>query len=151
MCNYNHKFHFKLKTINYICHILKVLYSILGLYYEIMKEIENNSETQETPQIYCGLTFAMTLLSGRWKVNILWMLKNGINRYGKLKLNIKGISEKMLTERLRELESEGLIIRKDFQRIPPHVEYYLSDSGKLLEPILDELNIWGEQVHYNTK
>jgi len=112
---------------------------------------DKNQESTEIPQVYCGLTFAMTLLSGRWKVNILWMLKNGINRYGKLKSSIKGISEKMLTERLRELESEGLIIRKDFQTVPPHVEYYLSENGKLLEPILDELNIWGEKVHYTAK
>jgi DNA-binding HxlR family transcriptional regulator len=53
----------------------------------------------------------------------------------------------MLTERLRDLEAEGLIIRKDFQTVPPHVEYYLSDSGKLLEPILDSLNQWGIQMH----
>ena len=112
---------------------------------------EVNLENSEVPQVYCGLTFAMTLLSGRWKVNILWMLKNGVNRYGKLKSNIMGISEKMLTERLRELESEGLIIRKDFQTVPPHVEYYLSNTGKLLEPILDELNSWGEKVHYTSK
>ena len=105
------------------------------------------SEGNEVPEVYCGLTYAMTLLSGRWKVNILWMLKNGINRYGKLKVQITGISEKMLTERLRELESEGLIIRKDFQTVPPHVEYYLSENGKLLEPILDKLNGWGEKVH----
>lgn len=115
------------------------------------KEIDVVVDINEKPKVYCGLTFAMTLLSGRWKVNILWMLKNGINRYGKLKLNIKGISEKMLTERLRELESEGLIIRKDFQTIPPHVEYYLSATGQLLEPILDELNSWGEKVHYPLK
>ncbi len=122
------------------------------LYVIIMKnKSEINLENSEVPQVYCGLTFAMTLLSGRWKVNILWMLKNGVNRYGKLKSNIKGISEKMLTERLRELESEGLIIRKDFQTVPPHVEYYLSNTGKLLEPILDELNSWGEKVHYTSK
>lgn len=107
-------------------------------------------ENERPAEIYCGLTFAMTLLSGRWKVNILWMLKNGINRYGKLKSGITGISEKMLTERLRDLEREGLIIRKDFQTVPPHVEYYLSDNGKLLEPILDHLNSWGEKVHHKT-
>lgn len=114
------------------------------------KEIASNKENQNASEIHCGLTFAMTLLSGRWKVNILWMLKNGVNRYGKLKAQIKGISEKMLTERLRNLESEGLIIRKDFQTVPPHVEYYLSETGKLLEPILDHLNNWGEKVHSNS-
>lgn len=102
---------------------------------------------QKDDTMYCGLTYAMTVLSGRWKINILWMLKKGVNRYGKLKSGIAGISEKMLTERLRDLESEGLIIRKDFQTVPPHVEYYLSETGKLLEPILDSLNVWGEKLH----
>lgn len=114
------------------------------------KEITANIQNQEAVEVHCGLTFAMSLLSGRWKVNILWMLKNGVNRYGKLKSQIRGISEKMLTERLRYLESEGLIIRKDFQTVPPHVEYYLSETGKLLEPILDHLNNWGEKVHSTT-
>jgi len=112
------------------------------------KEIATDSENHNSIEVHCGLTFAMTLLSGKWKVNILWMLKNNVNRYGKLKSKIEGISEKMLTERLRDLESEGLIIRKDFQTVPPHVEYYLSETGKLLEPILDHLNNWGGKVHF---
>jgi DNA-binding HxlR family transcriptional regulator len=95
---------------------------------------------------HCGVTFAMTLLTGRWKINILWMLKNGVNRYGLLKNQIAGISEKMLTERLKELEVEGLIIRKDFKTIPPHVEYTLSEAGQLLSPILEQLSDWGDEV-----
>jgi DNA-binding HxlR family transcriptional regulator len=95
---------------------------------------------------HCGVTFAMTLLSGRWKINILWMLKNGVNRYGLLKSQIAGISEKMLTERLKELELEGLIIRNDFKTVPPHVEYTLSEAGQLLSPILEKLSDWGDDV-----
>lgn len=95
---------------------------------------------------HCGLTFAMTLLNGRWKINILWMLKNGVNRYGLLKSQIAGISEKMLTERLKELELEGLIVRKNFNTIPPHVEYTLSEAGHLLSPILEQLTEWGDEV-----
>lgn len=96
---------------------------------------------------HCGLTFAMTLLSGRWKINILWMLKKGISRYGQLKSNIAGISEKMLTVRLKELEREGLIIRTDFMTVPPHVEYNLSETGRMLEPILEQLTNWGDSVN----
>ena len=111
------------------------------------KQITADSEDLQAHEVHCGLTYAMTILTGRWKINILWLLKNGVKRYGKLKSGIKGISEKMLTDRLRDLEREGLITRKDFQTIPPHVEYYLSDTGKMLEPILDHLNNWGEQVY----
>ena len=110
------------------------------------KENSTNYINEQALAAHCGVTFAMTLLTGRWKINILWMLKNGINRYGMLKNKIAGISEKMLTERLKELEKEGLVIRKDFQTIPPHVEYELSEAGRLLSPILDQLSDWGDEV-----
>lgn len=105
-----------------------------------------NYENQKALEASCGLTFAMILLSGRWKVNILWNINNGVNRYGMLKNGIPGISEKMLTQRLRDMESEGLIVRKDFKKVPPHVEYYLTEAGKQLTPILDELCNWGSKV-----
>ena len=94
----------------------------------------------------CGPTYAVALLNGRWKVNVLWNLNNGINRYGLLKKGIPGISEKMLTQRLRDLESEGLVIRKDFKTIPPHVEYSLSKAGEALIPALKLLCNWGTKI-----
>jgi DNA-binding HxlR family transcriptional regulator len=112
-----------------------------------MRKINSSNRANEKILAgHCGVTFAMTLLTGRWKINILWMLKNGVNRYGMLKSQISGISEKMLTERLKELEQEGLIIRKDFKTIPPHVEYTLSKAGQLLSPILEQLSDWGDEV-----
>jgi len=110
------------------------------------KTNSTNYENQKKLEESCGLTYAMILLSGRWKVNILWNINNGINRYGMLKNGIPGISEKMLTQRLRNMENEGLIIRKDFNKVPPHVEYYLTEASKQLTPILDELCNWGSQV-----
>ncbi|OOQ60399.1 hypothetical protein BC343_25620 [Mucilaginibacter pedocola] len=112
------------------------------------KTNSTNSLNEQVLAAHCGVTFAMTLLTGRWKINVLWMLKNGVNRYGQLKNKIAGISEKMLTERLRELEAEGLVIRKDLQTIPPHVEYELSEAGRLLAPILDQLSDWGDEVRF---
>lgn len=110
------------------------------------KNSSTNFENKQDLQISCGLTFAMIMLQGRWKVNILYKIKEGANRYGLLKAAIPGISEKMLTERLREMEQEGLIIRKDFQTVPPHVEYYFTEEAKALSPILDDLCNWGETV-----
>ncbi len=110
------------------------------------KANSTNYENQKKLEESCGLTYAMILLSGRWKVNILWNINNGINRYGMLKNGIPGISEKMLTQRLRDMENEGLIIRKDFNKVPPHVEYYLTEASKRLTPILDRLCNWGSQV-----
>jgi DNA-binding HxlR family transcriptional regulator len=112
-----------------------------------MRKINSKNYVNEKAlAAHCGVTFAMTLLTGRWKINILWMLKNGVNRYGLLKSQIAGISEKMLTERLKELEQEGLIIRNDFKTVPPHVEYTLSEAGQLLSPILERLSDWGDEV-----
>lgn len=110
------------------------------------KASSTNFENNQTLQAECGLTFAMIMLAGRWKVNILWNIKAGVNRYGMLKAAIPGISEKMLTERLKEMEQDGLIIRKDFKTVPPHVEYYFTDDAKELYPILDDLCIWGARV-----
>jgi len=105
-----------------------------------------NYENQKMLAESCGLTYAMILLTGRWKVNILWNINNGINRYGILKTRIPGISEKMLTQRLRDMEHEGLIVREDFKKVPPHVEYSLTEAAKLLTPILDDLCSWGSKV-----
>ncbi|WP_298543990.1 helix-turn-helix domain-containing protein [uncultured Aquimarina sp.] len=115
------------------------------------KETSTNFENQQILEMSCGLTYAVELLSGRWKVNILWNLEKGINRYGRMKKNISGISEKMLTQRLRDMENDGLIIRKDFKTIPPHVEYYLSNAGKQLVPVLHQLCMWGTNVREITR
>lgn len=110
------------------------------------KTSSTNFKNNQALQITCGLTFAMIMLSGRWKVNILCKIKAGANRYGLLKSAIPGMSEKMLTERLKEMEQEGLINRKDFKTVPPHVEYYLTEEAKELSPILDELSTWGSKT-----
>lgn len=115
------------------------------------KETSTNFENQKILEMSCGLSYAVELITGRWKVNILWYVTRGVNRYGELKRSIDGISEKMLTQRLRDLEHDGLIIRKDFQTVPPHVEYHLSEAGKLLIPALELLCQWGTDVRDITK
>ncbi len=117
-----------------------------------MRKINStNYQNQKILEMSCGLSYAVELLSGRWKVNILWNLDRGVNRYGALNRSIPGISEKMLTQRLRDLKAEGLIIRKDFKTIPPHVEYSLSKAGKELIPVLELLCNWGTRVRSITK
>lgn len=115
------------------------------------KETSTNFENQKILEMSCGLSYAVELLLGRWKVNILWNLERGVNRYGQLKKSIPGISEKMLTQRLRDMEKDGLIIREDFKTVPPHVEYYLSQAGKQLVPVLHELCQWGSSVREVTR
>lgn len=65
-------------------------------------------------------------------------------RFNQLENGIKGISQKMLTQQLRQMEADGLIIRKVYPEVPPKVEYSLSELGRSLKPVLDSMNIWGE-------
>lgn len=91
-----------------------------------------------------GFAYSMSLISGKYKLPILYSLAfYGPFRYNELKRFIDPISFKTLTSNLKDLEESGLIIRKEYQEIPPKVEYYLSENGKSLMPILDELCDWG--------
>ena len=109
--------------------------------------LENEKRLEDT----CGLTYAMILMKGRWTINVMWRIHNGANRYGFLKKEIEGISEKMLTQRLRDLEEMGLVNRKDFQTVPPHVEYRLSSAGEAFVPVIVALCEWGDKVRPVTK
>lgn len=107
-----------------------------------MKEcIKPNMNFEETVFAY-----SMSLISGKYKLPILYALAfYGSFRYNKLKRFINPISFKTLTSNFKDLEASKLIIRKEYQEIPPKVEYYLSDKGKSLMPILDQLCDWGEK------
>ncbi|UQU66348.1 winged helix-turn-helix transcriptional regulator [Couchioplanes caeruleus] len=83
------------------------------------------------------------VIGGRWRTVILSRLKEGVHRYGELRRLVPGISEKMLSQRLRELEADGLITRRDRGTVPPHVEYDLTEEGRSLAPVLQALYDWG--------
>lgn len=85
----------------------------------------------------------MDVVGGRWRTVILSRLKEGVHRYGELRRLVPGITEKMLSQRLRELEADGLIVRRDLERVPPHVEYELTAEGRSLAPVLQALYDWG--------
>ena len=93
---------------------------------------------------YLKLIEAMRPLAGKWKIEILWILAQRRHRFGELRRSLPGITQHMLTLRLREMEADGLIRRKEYPQIPPKVEYSLSEKGKSLIPILDEMCCWGE-------
>ncbi|MBX2873115.1 MAG: helix-turn-helix transcriptional regulator [Saprospiraceae bacterium] len=115
------------------------------------KSNSTNLENEKRLEDTCGLTYAMILMKGRWTINVMWRIHNGANRYGLLKKEIEGISEKMLTQRLRDLEEMGLVIRKDFRTVPPHVEYHLSSAGEAFVPVIMALCEWGDKVRPVTK
>lgn len=97
-----------------------------------------------TPSGNCPVTPVLLLLQGKWKSQVLYELcVNDIVRFGQLKKNLPGITNTMLTSTLRELEADGVIVRKQFNEIPPHVEYSFSQKGKDLMPIFYAMMNWG--------
>lgn len=93
----------------------------------------------------CGLGPAFDVIGGRWKAAILWELHEKPLRFGELKRRIPGITEKMLIQQVREMETDGIVLRKVFREVPPRVEYSLSEVGYSLNTSLDALAEWGER------
>lgn len=91
----------------------------------------------------CAVTTTIGLVGGKWKIMILWQLRNRIRRFGELKRLIPAANKKMLTQQLRELEQDGLINRKVYAEVPPRVEYTLTETGKSLQPVIDQIGNWG--------
>jgi len=93
----------------------------------------------------CPLSSALMLLSGRWKLVIIWNLQPAVVRFSELQRAIPAITKKMLTQQLRELEADGLVTRKVYAVVPPKVEYSLTKRSKSLLPVLKKLYAWGEE------
>ncbi len=110
--------------------------------------MENKSTRCIAAERLCdtGFSYTLSLISGKYKMTILYTLMEfEVVRYNELQRYIKGISYKTLSLSLKELEKDGLIIRKEYPQIPPKVEYSLSERGKSLMPILDGLCEWGDK------
>lgn len=91
-----------------------------------------------------GVEATMEVIGGKWKPIILCNLRHQAARPSELKRRIPKISQKMLTQQLRELERDGIVTRTVYQQVPPKVEYSISDYGQTLAEILDQLCTWGE-------
>jgi DNA-binding HxlR family transcriptional regulator len=96
-----------------------------------------------TKEVDCPAEITLAIIAGRWKLLILRQLLAGITRSGELRRSLKGISQKVLTQHLRELEKAGVVRRTVYAEVPPKVEYCLTPSGKTLKPVLDALHAWG--------
>jgi len=94
---------------------------------------------------YCPVDYAFQRIGGKYKARILWYLKDGLMRYGELKRIVEGITPKMLTQTLKELENDELISRKVYAEVPPRVEYTLIENGIELIPFINQMRIWGEK------
>lgn len=91
----------------------------------------------------CPVATTVNLIGNKWKLLILRDILTGPKRFGELQRSLDGISQKVLTDNLRSMESDGILIRKVFPEVPPHVEYSLSELGNTIRPIIKEMEKWG--------
>lgn len=99
----------------------------------------------------CPVEITMGLIGDKWKVLIVRDLLTGTKRFGELKKSVSGITQKVSTSNLRQMEASGLVKRKVYPEVPPRVEYSLTDTGLSLKPILDSMVIWGNKYRENNE
>lgn len=102
-------------------------------------------EAQVDPEI-CGVTKTIRVIGAKWTTLILRDLFEGKKRFGELQRSLVGISSKTLSLRLQELEADGIVGKKIFAEVPPHVEYSLTEKGQSLRQIIDDMRSWGNQL-----
>ena len=96
-------------------------------------------------EYYCSMELTIKVIGGKWKPIILYHLgQNGTHRFGEFRKAMPNITQKMLTQQLRELEKDGLIQRKVYAQVPPKVEYSLTEFGQTIIPVLQHLIRWGQ-------
>jgi DNA-binding HxlR family transcriptional regulator len=97
----------------------------------------------------CPIDIALNMLSGKWKMAILWQLTKGTVRFNELQRRLLNVTQKTLTQQLRDLERDGLITRQIYPEVPPKVEYRLSELGMTIIPVLHSLCQWGKEYQAN--
>lgn len=97
----------------------------------------------------CPVATTINLIGNKWKLLIIRDLLGGTKRFGELRKSLTGISQRVLTENLRSMESDGLLERKVFAEVPPRVEYSLNNTGLSLKPIIDSMAEWGTNYKNN--
>ncbi len=101
---------------------------------------------EEVRAYLCPVERAIDIIGGRWKAVILFCLMEKTCRFGELRRLITGVTQQMLTQQLRELETDGIVHREVYRQVPPRVEYSLTERGRTLSPILTALCDWGASL-----
>ena len=115
-----------------------------------IQDISAEPAKKETPELLEAevdpLRYLMSTVGGKWKLRILWALREQKGRrYGEIKQDIPGITDMMLSQSLRELSGDGLISRRQYQEIPPRVEYHLTETGADIIPAISQLVLWASR------
>jgi DNA-binding HxlR family transcriptional regulator len=93
----------------------------------------------------CPATETLRVISGRWKVPIVWVLFKGTLRFSELRREMLPVTPKMLAQQLRELEKDGIVLRRVYPEVPPKVEYSLTATGRSLQPVVKAMCKWGKR------
>lgn len=108
-------------------------------------EFSNESAPKRASLSSCPVETCVRLIGSKWRLLIMRdLLANESMRFKELQRSVGGISQKVLTSNLRDMEAAGLVIRRVYPEVPPHVEYSLTDTGSSLRPVLDAMWAWGE-------
>jgi len=101
-------------------------------------------QVDQKGKLKCSIEYTLNKIGGKWKTVILWNLgTEDTHRYNELRRLLPGVTHKVLTQQLKELEQDEFISRKQYDEIPPKVEYTLTDKGKTLMPVLQAMHDWG--------
>lgn len=103
------------------------------------------------PDFRCGVEVTLSVVGGKWKGLVLWHLRLKTLRFSQLQRRLRSVTQKMLTQQLRELEANGLIHRQIYAEVPPRVEYSLTDEGRRIVPILELMCQWGQDYLQKTE
>jgi len=93
----------------------------------------------------CPAEYTLSVISGRWKVIILWHLFDGTKRFSELQRGVVKVTQKMLAQQLRELAADGVVKRTVYAQVPPKVEYSLTPLGRSLQPVVKAMCMWGNK------
>jgi DNA-binding HxlR family transcriptional regulator len=113
-----------------------------------MTRQEQSEGTRKQPKASCyncPVEAALDVIGGRWKPVIICELLNGTLRFGELRRKVPKVSERMLTQHLKELAEDGIVNRRVFKEVPPRVEYSLTEFGETLRPVMNVVSQWGQQ------
>ncbi len=111
---------------------------------------DTNAAREDSPmscrnQLECPILSTIAMISDKWKVIIIYKLKGGTLRFNELMRALQGVTQKVLTSQLRQLEEDGLVSRKIYAEVPPRVEYSLTPLGESLTPVLEQLEQWARE------
>lgn len=98
---------------------------------------------EETKMSLCPICTTQRIMKGKWKIAIIWLLKDKTLRFSELKRSIPNVTQTYLSKQLKSLEEDKLIVRKSYNQVPPKVEYYLSETGRNFVKVLEYMNAWG--------